>query len=234
MAKPILLTDFQDDVISESMNGKRRYKMENNADGTVSLEDVTEYEQVGNSYGAGQINATNEAVNQSFDKNKLIKDLDAINALTEEGYAPDALTVKELSSSLGRDGETGNGIMTVHEKLDYLIENGIKGDYELAYIGNQVTTDGQNINYTFQKDYKKVYMILFGGRTSATPSVDSMTFSDGTTPVLDYNEVSASNDYRVRIYITHTETEVAKGTSVNYKITHNTWYFSTLIIFGKE
>lgn len=100
MAKPILLTDFQDDVISESMNGKRRYRMENNTDGTISLEDVTEYEQVGNSYGAGQINATNEAVNQSLDANKLIKDLDTIGALTEEGYVPDALAVKSLNDSL--------------------------------------------------------------------------------------------------------------------------------------
>ena len=100
MAKPILLTDFQDDVISESMNGKRRYMMENNTDGTISLEDVTEYEQVGNSYGAGQINATNEAVNQSLDANKLIKDLDTIGALTEEGYVPDALAVKALTESL--------------------------------------------------------------------------------------------------------------------------------------
>ena len=100
MAKHILLTDFQDDVISESMNGKRRYRMENNTDGTISLEDVTEYEQVGNSYGAGQINATNEAVNQSLDANKLIKDLDTIGALTEEGYVPDALAVKALNESL--------------------------------------------------------------------------------------------------------------------------------------
>lgn len=102
MAKPILATDFKDDVMQEAMNGKRRYRMINNADGTVSFEDVTEYEQVGNSYGAGQINATNEAVNQSLDANKLVKDLDTISALTEEGYVPDALTIKQLNKSVGK------------------------------------------------------------------------------------------------------------------------------------
>lgn len=102
MSKPILATDFKDDVMQEAMNGKRRYRMINNADGTVSFEDVTEYEQVGNSYGAGQINATNEAVNQSLDANKLVKDLDTISALTEEGYVPDALTIKQLNKSVGK------------------------------------------------------------------------------------------------------------------------------------
>lgn len=101
MAKPILATDFKDDIMQEAMNGKRRYRMINNADGTVSFEDATDYEQIGNVYGAGQINATNEAVNQSVDSNKLVKELSTISAITQEGYVPDALAVKELNSSLG-------------------------------------------------------------------------------------------------------------------------------------
>ena len=100
MARPILATDFKDDIMQDTMNGKRRYKMVNNTDGTVSFEDVTDYEQVGNAYGAGQINATNEAVNQSVDLNKLVKELSTISAITKEGYVPDALAVKELNSSL--------------------------------------------------------------------------------------------------------------------------------------
>lgn len=118
MAKPILATDFKDDIMQESMNGKRRYRMVNNSDGTVSFEDVTDYQQVGNSYGAGQINATNEAVNQSVDANKVVKELSTIAAITKEGYVPDALAVKKLNESLGED-ENG---MTIHEKLDYIME----------------------------------------------------------------------------------------------------------------
>lgn len=100
MAKNILPTDYKDDLISESMNGKRRYRLINNPDGTISLEDVTEYEQLGSLYGAKQINSTNQAVNESFDKNKIVKDMDTIQAMTQEGYVPDALALKEMNESL--------------------------------------------------------------------------------------------------------------------------------------
>lgn len=108
MAKITLPTNYRDDILNPSAEGKRKYVMTYNQDGTVSFEDVTPYEQVGSDYGAGDINTTNEAVNESFDKNKLIKDLDTINALTEEGYAPDALAFRELTNSLGNyyDEET--------------------------------------------------------------------------------------------------------------------------------
>ena len=100
MAKQILPVDFQDDLINVSMGEKRRYRMINNSDGTVSLEDVTVYDRIGSNFGAGQINATNQAVNESFDKNKIVKELEAINALTEEGYVPDALTFRQLTNRL--------------------------------------------------------------------------------------------------------------------------------------
>ena len=100
MAKITLPTNYRDDILNSSAEGKRKYNMSYNQDGTVSFEDVTPYEQVGSDFGAGDINTTNEAVNESFDKNKLVKDLDTINALTEEGYAPDALAFKQLTESL--------------------------------------------------------------------------------------------------------------------------------------
>ena len=50
-----LKTNYKDDVFS----GRRKYRMINNADGTVSFEDVTEYSQVGYTFGAADINATN-------------------------------------------------------------------------------------------------------------------------------------------------------------------------------
>ena len=101
MAKITLPTNYRDDILNSSAEGKRKYVMSYNQDGTVSFEDVTPYEQVGSDFGAGDINTANEAINESFDKNKLVKDLDTINALTEEGFAPDALAVKQLNESLG-------------------------------------------------------------------------------------------------------------------------------------
>lgn len=100
MAKQTLPAEFQDDIMNNSMGGRRRYRIINNSDGTISFEDATIYEQVGSNFGAGQINAINQAVNESFDKNKIVKDLETIGAITEEGYVPDSLALKELNNSL--------------------------------------------------------------------------------------------------------------------------------------
>lgn len=96
MAKITLPTDFQDDIMNSTMNGKRRYRMIQNTDGTISFEDVTIYDQVGNEFGAGKVNQTNQAVNESADKNKIINSLDAIRLITQPGYMVDALVAKEI------------------------------------------------------------------------------------------------------------------------------------------
>ena len=54
-----LKTDYKDDVLT----GERKYVMVDNGDGTVSFRDVTQYTQRGDSFGALDINSTNEAVN---------------------------------------------------------------------------------------------------------------------------------------------------------------------------
>ena len=67
-----LPTNYKDDVLGDSMGGKRRYRMIENSDGTVSFDDVTEYTQFGSNFGAKQINETNEAVNQSVKNENVI------------------------------------------------------------------------------------------------------------------------------------------------------------------
>lgn len=100
MAKNTVPVNFKDDIMNSSMGGKRRYKMINNSDGTVSLEDATTYDQVGSNFGAAQINATNQAVNAAADAGKIIDDLDAINNVTQEGYMAGALALKQVNSNL--------------------------------------------------------------------------------------------------------------------------------------
>ena len=57
----MLRTDYKDDLFE----GSRKYRMTNNADGTVSFTDETEYEQVGDTYGAALVNEQNDAINHS-------------------------------------------------------------------------------------------------------------------------------------------------------------------------
>ena len=58
-----LKTNYKDDVLDTSKNEKRKFMMIQNEDGTVSFEDVTEYTQVGDTFGAADINKTNEGIN---------------------------------------------------------------------------------------------------------------------------------------------------------------------------
>lgn len=101
MAKANLPVNFKDDILKENMNGKRRFNMIQNSDGTVSFEDVTDYTQVGSTFGSAQINATNEAVNNAADASKIMDDLETIKANTQSGYIAGALAVKALNSNLG-------------------------------------------------------------------------------------------------------------------------------------
>ena len=85
MAKQVLPTNFVDDILAPSMGRKRKYRIIDNGDDTYSFEDVTEYTQTGSDFGAGQINATNQAVNESCDKADVIDDLDDILANQADG-----------------------------------------------------------------------------------------------------------------------------------------------------
>jgi hypothetical protein len=58
-----LKTNYVDDVLDTTKNQLRKYKQIKNDDGTVSFVDVTEYTQVGTSFGAKDINDTNAAIN---------------------------------------------------------------------------------------------------------------------------------------------------------------------------
>lgn len=60
----ILSTDFQNEIINETINTKRKYFMTDNDDGTVSFTDNTSYTQVGTEYGAEEIIEEREQINQ--------------------------------------------------------------------------------------------------------------------------------------------------------------------------
>ena len=125
MAKQVLPTNFKDDILSPSMGGKRKYRLIDNGDGTYSLEDVTEYTQTGSYFGAGQINATNQAVNESCDKADVIDDLDDIVANRADGKIAGALAVSQLidnmktAQSFSDSGENETGETWVDGKKIY-------------------------------------------------------------------------------------------------------------------
>lgn len=95
-----LNTDFKDDILSEKMNGKKRVKLIPQEDGTYIIEDVTEYTQIGSSYGQKEINLLNNTVNGKLDSEKVIDDLGTALAVTEEGVPVGCKAISALNSNL--------------------------------------------------------------------------------------------------------------------------------------
>lgn len=103
-----LSTNYLDDILAPSMNGKRKFRI-TRADGTfeeVAIEDVSEYEQIGSNFGAGDINKTNEEVNKLFQSVSDGKALIA-SAITDMEVETDATaTFAEMAENI-RSIETG-------------------------------------------------------------------------------------------------------------------------------
>lgn len=101
MAKKVLPTNFMDDILNESMNGKRRWTITQNDDGTYTLEDATTYDQLGNTFGQAQVNEMNKAINESVDQARVIDDYKTLAAVNQNGFVPGAKPVAQLISDLG-------------------------------------------------------------------------------------------------------------------------------------
>ena len=136
MAKQTLPTNYKDDVLATSMGKKRRYNLIQNDDGTISLEDATEYTQVGDNYGAAQLNATNQAVNESVDQAKIIDSLDDISANTQSGMVAGALAVAELNGKSGK---------LIENQIDYQEYTLLGG--KVKVISGSVIREGAGKNY---------------------------------------------------------------------------------------
>ncbi|WP_270217639.1 hypothetical protein [Dorea longicatena] len=97
MAYTPLSTDFKDQILSD-VNTQRKYKQTVNEDGTVSLRDMTAYDQEGSTYSAKDIIEEREAINNIY-ANKVVS-LDEASLVTEPGFFCDALVINEINKSL--------------------------------------------------------------------------------------------------------------------------------------
>lgn len=97
MAYTPLSTDFKDQILSD-VNAQRKYKQTVNEDGTVSLRDMTAYDQKGSTYSAKYINEERKAINDIY-ANKVVS-LDEASLVTEPGFFCDALVINEINKSL--------------------------------------------------------------------------------------------------------------------------------------
>lgn len=129
-----LKTNYVDDVLDTTKNQLRKYQQIQNDDGTVSFVDVTEYTQVGTSFGAKDINDTNAAIND-------------VNRNLNIRYNNDTDKVQLLFNGVWTDWQNGNMV----KKYLYLSGDecgDLTGGYIVGYYSNHCTgTKITNDNY---------------------------------------------------------------------------------------
>ena len=98
-----LPTNYFDDILSESMNGKKKFRLtyRNGTTEEVTIEDISEYDQYGSKFGAGDINKINQAVNEKFDSGDVVDP----KLATEEGFSADAKLTGDALSELNKNME---------------------------------------------------------------------------------------------------------------------------------
>ena len=189
MALPV---NFKDDVLASSMDGKRRYNMITNSDGTVSFEDVTTYSQEGSNFGSAQINNTNGAINTI--NNNVLDTIEEISANTSGGKFAGALALKNVNNSLTANSK--------HFYFDY--KNGKYGyntnpnrgadtfvPFKSGYdsLETPITNGGKSGTYTATKKYNAVLLSMMHYSTNTNQFTISINGVDKTADSIKNNYV---------------------------------------------
>lgn len=165
-----LLTNFKDDILAESMEGRRRYQMITNEDGTVSFVDVTEYEQIGSEFGQAEVNAIHREINRKFDSGDVVDPL----AAEESGFAADAKL-------------TGDALREVSAKSTHI---------EAGQIKTAFSNSPRTYTITFKAPFKNVSVAISTNSGSLSVDTRSRIKSVSATGFQFYtysNESAASN-----------------------------------------
>ena len=208
MAKSILPVDFLDDVLSAGMGGRRRYRKIDNEDGSISLEDVTEYDQIGSIFGQMQINAITEAVNESADKSQIIDSAADLRTNASAGMMAGALAVKEIENKL-------NGNITALSQKITSFEN-TKSEIVSSGLG---TALGLTVANTWAQIVTKIKSIANRGILNWSGSNTTFAVPAGYYPggTLD-SRPSYNNGYNAGVTAADNRANV---NSVNYKAGYN-------------
>lgn len=120
----VLPTNYLDDILAASMGGKRRFRIthEDGSTEEVTLEDVSEYEQVGSPFGSGDVNKTNQAVNEKLDSADVVDPALA----TVLGFAADAKLTGDALSELNKNSINAEVTSSLNGDANFnTLKNGI-------------------------------------------------------------------------------------------------------------
>lgn len=170
-------TDWKEDILAPSMQGKRRYNIYENEDASISLIDSSEYDQVGDVFGATELNQIGEEINntvgmltsavQTAQASAESAQASADRAMqgTPEGYAQLVQDVADTKKSVS-DGKslvasaiTDKGVETASDATFATMANNISeietGSSDFDFIAEP---------YDSTKEYKKGDIVEYDGQ----------------------------------------------------------------------
>ena len=190
-----LPTNYQDDVLASSMDGKRHYTMSTDTHGTT-FTDISEYTQQGSAFGAAQINETNTQVNtntgqiaslgtqiSNLNTNKLNTNGDGQNVTvtyTSNDVSSDASATSWTVISKFTSGET---LKSLFGKVSTLCKN-------VRYLYNNKRSKSESFNSTSDTvSFTTADVVNDAAATSWTANVAQLT--SGLTHANLLNRISA-------------------------------------------
>ena len=170
------------------MNGQRQYIEIENSNGTVSFNDVSTYDQVGDEFGAKELNELGAEINQMYTETQQASDMahasaeiarqSAENAMasTPEGYAQFVSSTESHLSTLDESVESLQGQVGNHENL---LDNG-----------------WFTVNQRGQSEYTVAgYTVDRWKMSGCTVSIsDKITISNTNSTVKFFNSILSPND----------------------------------------
>lgn len=206
-----LRTNYQDDILDTSVNLRRKYLVTENEDGSVSLEDVTEYTQNGDVISAQDINAINGQINTNtagIETN--LQSINEINnttipAVSDRVSTLENTTIPNINSQLtnlsnskinkptGGDGSSGQILKTNGDGTTYWDNESASGGSSPLESSNTTTfgtntitqtfTNGNTLTTTFNSN--GTITELFVDSQASTTTTNVTTFnSDGSISVV--------------------------------------------------
>lgn len=180
-----LKENYKDDILDTSQNTKRKYDMIENPDGTISLDDVTEYLQEGDSFGADDINGINHTINN----------LDICETYTS-GENTLVASIDNYVAQANMSDKSQRRIVIICNISRWIVDITRDGD---NYTGIAIRTDTTtNSRWTFSKQGSSTTTV----DPFSTTHTDTYTYPSGSTGGTydmgvshTYRYVNASNVY---------------------------------------
>lgn len=196
MAYKPLSTDFKDQILSD-VNAQRKYKQTVNEDGTVSLRDMTAYDQEGSTYSAKYINEERKAINDIY-ANKVVS-LDEASLVTEPGFFCDALVINEINKSLT---DKINTVKNINKNITKMI-GGSKVVTAKAGTSVQVFTNSEinkALGVTNSSNTNTVVLMTNGDGLAQKVHVEGSTYLDSAWHAT-FNQNASAGSIRINYVI---------------------------------